>query len=235
LRNQARDETHRKIFDATVRVVVEQGVHAFTLNNVAQVAGIAARTLYRHFPTREALIEGLAATMEEGPSGTPLPVPPVSEWEAVLSKTFDQFSAQAERVRIVHAAAVALQHRIPARHTRTLQFQKRVAEAFPHLPPAVRSDAANLLRSLLSSSNWLVLTVEHGMSPPAAKRAVTWALRTLLLDLSARNAAGMAVKGRPRGGTFRSDHSRAPGVRCPIATRGDPHQKIPTNVASGPR
>ena len=39
-------------------VVTEQGVHA-SLRDVARKAGVGLATLYRHFPTREALLEAL--------------------------------------------------------------------------------------------------------------------------------------------------------------------------------
>lgn len=194
VRDQARDETRQRIFEATVRVVKEQGVHAFTIQNVAIAAGVAHRTVYRYFPTREALLEGLAGTLEEASANTPVSVPPIAEWEAVVARTFEQFARNADLVSAVHAASVALRHPLAARTARSRGFRERVAEAFPNLSRDRHIGAANIVRNVISSTNWLSLTTEHGMSSAAALRAVTWALRALLAELADENAAARASR-----------------------------------------
>src|SRR6187455_2079359 len=76
-RAQAKAETREKIVDAVVRVVLDDGIHAFTVQNVADKAGVSHRTVYRHFKTREELIGGLAASLDvkaEESSFTAFPV-----------------------------------------------------------------------------------------------------------------------------------------------------------------
>lgn len=189
VRDRARDETRRRIFEATVRVVKEQGIHAFTIQNVAVAAGVAHRTVYRHFPTREALLEGLAGTLEERPAEEPPIVPPVAEWEAVVVGTFKQFAQNADLVYAMHAVSMALRHPLPARTARSRAFVTRLAEAFPSLPKARVTEAAFIVRNVVSSANWLSLTTEHGLTSAAASRAATWALRALLADLAAAEKA----------------------------------------------
>ena len=47
-----------------VRVVLEDGVHAFSVATVAARAGISHRTVYRHFPTKEALLGAFWAWLQ---------------------------------------------------------------------------------------------------------------------------------------------------------------------------
>ena len=78
LRGQRRAETQRLIQAAAVRLFVERGYTATTVNDVAEAAGVSPMTLYRHFPTKEDLVlvdqigplvaEQIAAT----PAGEPL-------------------------------------------------------------------------------------------------------------------------------------------------------------------
>src|SRR5688572_18303656 len=64
LREEAKQDTRDRILDAVVDVVTREGVHAFTVQNVADAAGVAHRTVYRHFATREDLLDGLDERME---------------------------------------------------------------------------------------------------------------------------------------------------------------------------
>lgn len=48
----------QRILDAAGIVVAEQGVNA-SLRDVARRAGVGLGTLYRHFPTRDSLLEAL--------------------------------------------------------------------------------------------------------------------------------------------------------------------------------
>lgn len=50
--------THERILEVASSVFTKHGANA-SLNEVAQLAGIGPGTLYRHFPTRQALLEAL--------------------------------------------------------------------------------------------------------------------------------------------------------------------------------
>src|SRR4030095_3779844 len=65
LRDLHADLTRDLIFEALMRLVSEEGVHDFSIQRVANLAGVSHRTVYRYFPTREALLEGLALWLED--------------------------------------------------------------------------------------------------------------------------------------------------------------------------
>jgi len=56
-------ETDRRelIVAAAERAFVRHGFHAATMNQVADEAGMSAGNLYRYFPSKEALVEGMCA------------------------------------------------------------------------------------------------------------------------------------------------------------------------------
>ncbi len=54
-----------KILDAFVRILIEQGERAATLEAVASAAGVSKGGLLYHFASKEALVEGLIAYLDE--------------------------------------------------------------------------------------------------------------------------------------------------------------------------
>jgi AcrR family transcriptional regulator len=53
------------ILDATRRVIAERGPEKFTMSAIAAAAGVSRPTLYRWFPTKDALLTALTAYEEE--------------------------------------------------------------------------------------------------------------------------------------------------------------------------
>ncbi|WUH89402.1 TetR/AcrR family transcriptional regulator [Streptomyces sp. NBC_00433] len=56
LRERQRAETRRLIQTHAVRLFTDQGYDEVTVADVAEAAGVAAMTVYRHFPTKEDLV-----------------------------------------------------------------------------------------------------------------------------------------------------------------------------------
>ncbi|RIQ30210.1 TetR/AcrR family transcriptional regulator [Jiangella rhizosphaerae] len=61
-----RPSSRDRILDALERILVETGLHAVTLESVAEKAGVSKGGLLYHFPSKEALITGLARRLAEG-------------------------------------------------------------------------------------------------------------------------------------------------------------------------
>ena len=53
------DERRANILAAAERAFVAYGFHAATMSQVAEEAGMSAGNLYRYFPSKEALVEGM--------------------------------------------------------------------------------------------------------------------------------------------------------------------------------
>ena len=70
-------ETRAAILRAARPIILRDGLGGTTLDRVAAEGGIAKMTLYRHFPSKEALFEGLVAAMceymREGIENVPSP------------------------------------------------------------------------------------------------------------------------------------------------------------------
>jgi AcrR family transcriptional regulator len=81
------------ILDATTELLCEKGLSAVTIDDVVDRSGVARATLYRHWPSRRALLlDGLAALMKASP--TPPPEGDLTKRLAIyLTAQADQFSS----------------------------------------------------------------------------------------------------------------------------------------------
>jgi len=55
--DEAKPNTRQQLIDAVLELLMEDGADAVTVGAVAQRADVALRTVYNHFPSREALLE----------------------------------------------------------------------------------------------------------------------------------------------------------------------------------
>jgi AcrR family transcriptional regulator len=65
-REQSAARTRLRLLDAALTLLGERGYHATTLNDVAAEAGYTIGAIYKHFPSKDAL---MLATLEEHPDG----------------------------------------------------------------------------------------------------------------------------------------------------------------------
>lgn len=192
VRDRQKAETCQSILDAVVPVLLDQGIHAFTVRNVAAQAGVAYRTVYRYFPTREALLLGLWEHFEERWAASPLASPPPATADDLLARiegVFRFFEAHAAATRALVLTLDALGVAVPSRASRTTMITSALAASYPRLPASDHARAGAIIHTLGGSRNWVALTSAMGLSPQAALDAVLWAITALLADLARRNTS----------------------------------------------
>lgn len=189
LRQRKVEETKRSILEALVDVIREGGVSDFSIQAVADRAGVSHRTVYRYFPTREALLEDLGAWCQEfmraeiAWRGEGLPVVAPEELSRMVRAAWRTFYDNPDHTvaYVVLSASLVL----PARKARSKWFAEVLAPRTRHLSPHDARAATAIIRALSSSVTWHHV-VRHGRtSSSAAIRAASWAVETLVADLAA--------------------------------------------------
>jgi AcrR family transcriptional regulator len=190
-REEQKEQTRQRILQALVRVVLDDGVHAFTMENVARKAGVAHRTVYRHFATREELLEGLSASLDDlAGVGTVIAEPESpDELASVIASVYREFGRHRDLLVAYVITSVALRFTTRGRELRMNRVRALIETWFPSLEKDEREDAALMTVSITSSLTWYHLISERRLSTDRAARAVTWALRTLVDDLARRDRA----------------------------------------------
>ena len=189
LQERKRRATRDALLDALGEVVREQGINAFSVQDVANRAGLSHRTVYRVFESREALLEGARAWVaelvaEQGiPEGTNLDdlAPHIESLFRVLDRQPDLVSAA---VQLDIGKAVR-----PEGSRRRDDLLRGLIEAeFPSITQQERDAGYAALRLLYSAQTWFLLRSQQGLSGAQSGSVVASAIRVLIEDLRNRES-----------------------------------------------
>jgi AcrR family transcriptional regulator len=190
VRAQRKHETREQILLALVDAVLHEGIHAFSVPLVAERAGVALRTVYRHFPTREALLDGLSELLIGAPNRVAI------DHDAIC-QSFRVFDEQANLVRAYVITSLALQLEPSDRPERTRRMQEEFVVRFPNLDPKSVAITFAALRVLVSTRGWHLLHQE-GISGAQAGPEVARLFDLVVADLHAQNDAAAAAHVRSK-------------------------------------
>lgn len=197
LRERQRELTRSLIVEAASRVVLDAGIHQFSMQQVADEAEVSLRTLYRYFSTREELLEGLGDEISEVLRGSGLvPLPGALTADSLSSLVGEFFRLLAQHPDLARAwlvARTALGTVSESSRERSEILRGAVSRINPGLPAKEQERVFAIIKLLTGSMSWKVLTDDVGLETDDAAEAVIWAARTLLADIE----SGGRPTGRP--------------------------------------
>ena len=183
LREEQARQTRDTILDALTALLADRRADEITTREIAERAGVSQPTVYRHFPDRTALLEGITERINEFATesdhgGYALEsideVGPRIEWLFATSETIP-----------VEMRAEALLNADPRRfgddtRRHSEEMLALVAAEFPELRERQHVQLAGLLRCLGSSQSWLRMREEFGVPGVEAGPLMRWAIDTLI-------------------------------------------------------
>lgn len=182
------DRTRQSICRALADVISSSPTGDFSVQQVADRAGVTHRTVYNHFPNRQSLVDGLNAYLEElGQPGDGLETP--EEIRAALTAdglpaAIPDLYARAARNESLSRAVAMVSLTAPrlseATRHRTEQFESALAEDLPEASPDDLKLLAVAARVFASHTGWHLLTGPFGLTQDQAERLATWATRVLI-------------------------------------------------------
>jgi AcrR family transcriptional regulator len=153
LADRQSDLTRRLILDTASGLLERTSVAELTVRGVAKQANISERTVFRYFPTREELLDAVAAAVHEKMA---LPAAPssVEELLAAPRALYSRFEAVRELTRA--ALHTELFHRIRESQARVrwTAIQGIVDALAPRAGARERRIAAANIRFYLAASTW---------------------------------------------------------------------------------
>lgn len=112
LRERKKRETRRRIQLAALRLAVDRGVQAVTVDDIAAAAEVSPRTFFNYFPTKEAALVGadpdLAERLADAFAARPVAEDPMAALRAVLTEHLVTVAAEPELRR--HTNRLVAQH-----------------------------------------------------------------------------------------------------------------------------
>jgi AcrR family transcriptional regulator len=190
LRDDQAQRTRDLILDALTELLSDQPAHEITTRAIAERAGVSQPTVYRHFPDRQALLEGLSdrITAIAAASGANLD----------RATTLDELVANAAKdlaitdEHAVLATAEAILNADPRRLSRASRarsdaLRRMVAEELPDYDERDHVRITALLRCLFSVQNWLRMREEFGVPGTESGPVLVWAVDVLLKEIRAGN------------------------------------------------
>ena len=184
LRAEQMEQTRRRILEAVTALVADEAVEELTVPRVAERARVSLRTVYRHFPTREALFDAWGDWVEES-LRLPLHSYPetVDELLELPERLYRVYDEQEPLVRAMLSGRAAHDVRRRTRRRRQEAFERAVDEVADWVEPAERQRALAILYLLNSAPAWHAMREQWGLDGAEAGKAAAWAVRVLVDEL----------------------------------------------------
>lgn len=188
LRDRQVAQTREFILDALTLLLGDRRADEVTTRDIAAVAGVSERTVYRHFPDRAALLEGL--TQRLPPFDGPKPsfgaggLDDLAPTSRRLMELLDEHyvTARAEAVFNADPRRFASETQANSREIRDM-----LAAGLPNLDEREQLRIAAVIRCLASSQAWLRMREEFGVPGTESGPVVAWVIDTIFRELRAGN------------------------------------------------
>jgi AcrR family transcriptional regulator len=176
-----RQRTRRAILDAMVDVIMEADGIGFSVQAVADRAGVTHRTIYNHFPTRDALCSAFSDYVDEllG-SGAPEPAWSLAALPAIVEGLYRALASRDRHARAYVMLMIGNRRPMSAWRKRSLMAEKLIAGELSARTPLTPRQMTAVIRMFVSTLGWHLLTEQCGLSTDEAAAASAWATSTLL-------------------------------------------------------
>lgn len=179
--------------EALLKVAIEGPLTELSVPKLAKRAGVSEPTVYRHFPNREALFDGLEDFMRKSELFLQFPKNP-SEIPEHMVGLFAHFDKHEELVRVWLTEGWGADARKRSRKKRLLALKKMLREGLPDLDETDQQRLFAIGQLLASGDAWKSIRDNVGLSGEEAGQAVRWAFRTLLTEAQRMSARRSKTK-----------------------------------------
>jgi AcrR family transcriptional regulator len=175
-RQNLADLTRARVIAATADLM-EAGEAQITFQALSRVSGIPERTIYRHFPHKDAVLDAFWRWLNYD-----IAVPDDPETPEALGPytraLFAAFDRRGSLVRAMLASPSGRELRDSHAATRLAKFSRALAPLTAKLPDPDRQTLCAVVEAICSAPGWSSLTTSAG--PTQAADAAVWAIETLL-------------------------------------------------------
>jgi AcrR family transcriptional regulator len=184
-----------------VDVIMETDGIGFSVQAVADRAAVTHRTIYNHFPTRQALCDAFSDYVDEllmASSGRTEPTISLASLPILVEDLYRTLALRDRHVRAYVMLMIGNRRPMTAWRNRTRTTEKLIARELAGRTPLTPRQVTAAIRMFVSSMGWHLLTEQCGLSTEEAAAASAWATRTLLDAATVKRPAPPSAR-RSRG------------------------------------
>ncbi len=185
LRERKKDEVRTRIHDCVAEILSEGKIDV-SHDLIAERTGISRRTVYRYFPDKEALLEGMLDRIRELAGKNVIMPGNEAELVSTLHDIYTGFDKIASIVTLVRSTPQGRAIRMAGNKRRVEAYRAATKDLVKDLPPEDQILAVAVLQ-MLHTTPWLEMRDRWGLSGEQIARAIGWAMRSLMKDLRGRN------------------------------------------------
>jgi AcrR family transcriptional regulator len=184
LRAEQQEQTRVRILEAVATELEHGAVEELSFASIAARARVAERTVYRHFPTRENLMDAFWQWWIAGPFGV-APDVPVShdELPALIARIYNAFDAHEQVSRAFVFSRTGREIRNRSRASRLKMIATTVDPVVRRLSPEERRLALAVFQMIYSINTWQTLRDLCKLSGEETTTAAAWLARLLIREL----------------------------------------------------
>ena len=183
------ERTHERILEAAAEQLLEEGLEELSLPRAAQRAGVSVPTVYRHFPTKEALMQELTDWVDRKLRLSEVPES-IDEFTEYLPRFFVHMDENEAHVRARLLSRVHRRIHHDTRRRRDKLVEKAMEDVTARLDSLDARRACSVVRVLMHSGAWEMMRDNWNLTGEQAGEAVAWAIR-ILVDELRRNPNSM--------------------------------------------
>jgi AcrR family transcriptional regulator len=189
LRAEQMERTHERILEVAAEQLLEEGLEELSLPRAAQRARVSVPTVYRHFPTKEALMQELTDWVDRKLRLSEVPES-IDEFTEYLPRFFVHMDENEAHVRARLLSRVHRRIHHDTRRRRDKLVEKAMEDVTARLDPLDARRACAVVRVLMHSGAWEMMRDNWNLTGEQAGEAVAWAIR-ILVDELRRNPNSM--------------------------------------------
>jgi AcrR family transcriptional regulator len=167
------EQTRNQILRALAGQLTAGNSAGFSVDAAAREAGVTARTVFRHFPTKDDMLAALSQWVLSITGNVPLPDGAEQLADTVIdSYTLFEDNAELMQALLLSEAGRGVRSRLTSRRRQGLAAA--LAGPVDHLPARQRRAVQALLTHLMTAETWWQLRKEYGVNGEDSARAVAW-------------------------------------------------------------
>jgi AcrR family transcriptional regulator len=186
LRERQAAQTRELILDAVTTLLGDRRADEVTTRDIAAEAGVSERTVYRHFPDREALLQGLMrrlpALVDVELSFADGGLDALAPAGRRLMEFLDEHYVVARAEAVLNADP---RHFAESTRTNTRELCELIGRELPELGEREAIRMAAMLRCLLSTQAWLRMREEVDVPGSESGPVVAWVVDLVVRELRA--------------------------------------------------